>query len=219
MAEGTQGLVDAWPLFGLVVRSERLELRLPREDELVELLELAKSGIHDTDYMPFGFAWTDQASPQLEHSFMQYHWRIRSAWSADEWVLDFGVWFEGRLVGSQGMRGEKFAVFKSIGTGSWLARRNQGLKIGREMRSAVLSFAFDHLGAEQATSAAFMDNAPSVGVSRSLGYADNGFQWMAPRGVPRQEQRFLMTREMWHSRERPPITVEGFDACRAMFGL
>lgn len=213
------GPVDAWPLFGLVVRSERLELRMPREDELVELLVLAKSGIHDADFMPFGFAWSDQASPHLERSFMQYHWRTRSSWSVDEWVLDFGVWFEGRLVGTQGMRGEKFAVFKNVGTGSWLAQRNQGLKIGREMRSAALSFAFDHLGAEQATSEAFMDNAPSMGVSRSLGYADNGFQWMAPRGVPRQEQRFLMTRQMWESRERPPITVEGFDACREMFGI
>jgi len=219
MVEGGAGLVDAWPLFGLVVRSERLELHVPREDELVELLALAKSGIHDADFMPFGFAWTDQSSPQLERSFMQYHWRTRSSWSVDEWVLDFGVWFEGRLVGTQGMRGERFTLFKSVGTGSWLARRHQGLKIGREMRSAVLSFAFDHLGAERATSEAFMDNAPSIGVSRSLGYADNGFRWMAPRGVARQEQQFLMTRDMWESRRRPPITVEGFGSCREMFGI
>ena len=134
-------------------------------------------------------------------------------------MLDLGVWLDGRLVGSQGVRAERFAVFKSMGTGSWLAREHQGLKIGREMRSAILSFAFDHLGAEQATSEAFLDNAPSIGVSRSLGYADNGYQWMAPRGVPRQEQRFLMTREMWQSRERPPVSVEGFDACREMFGI
>ena len=150
---------------------------------------------------------------------MQYHWRTRSAWSADEWTLDLAVWADGRLAGSQGIRAEKFGVFKSVGTGSWLGRGFQGLKIGREMRAAALSFAFDHLGAQQATSEAFMDNAPSIGVSRSLGYADNGYQWMAPRGVPRQEQRFLMTREMWQSRERPPIEVSGLDACRDMFGI
>jgi len=219
MEEGRLEIVDAWPLFGLVVRTARLELRLPREDELGELLALTKAGIHDADFMPFGFAWTDQSSPQMERGFMQYHWRTRSSWSADEWVLDFGVWADGQLVGSQGMRGEKFSVFKSVGTGSWLGRGFQGRKIGVEMRAAVLAFAFDHLGAERATSEAFMDNAPSIGVSRSLGYADNGYQWMAPRGVARQEQRFLMTREMWHSRERPPITVTGLDACRDMFGI
>ncbi len=213
------GLVDAWPLFGLVVRSERLELRLPREDELVELLALAKSGIHDADFMPFGFAWTDQSSPQLERSFMQYHWRTRGAWSADDWTLDLGVWTDGQLVGTQGLHGERFAVFKSVGTGSWLERRHQGLKIGREMRSAVLSFAFDHLGAERATSEAFMDNGPSIGVTRSLGNADNGYRWMAPRGVARQEQQFLMTREKCESPERQSITVDGFDACREMIGI
>src|SRR5436190_6478135 len=93
-------LVAAWPIFGLVIRTPRLELRLPMEDELVELLELAKAGIHAADSMPFGFAWTDQPSPQLERAFMQYHWRMRSSWSVDEWVLDFGVWADGRLVGS-----------------------------------------------------------------------------------------------------------------------
>ena len=66
MMEDRSALADAWPLFGLVIHTPRLELRLPTEVELVEMLELAKAGIHDADAMPFGFAWTDQPSPQLE---------------------------------------------------------------------------------------------------------------------------------------------------------
>ena len=217
--DATDSILDAWPLFGLVIRSERLELRVPRENELADLLALAASGVHDEEYMPFGFAWTDKRSPQFEREFMQYHWSTRASWSVDLWILDFGVWLDGRIVGTQGMRGDKFVLFRSVGTGSWLGREFQGLKIGREMRSAVLSFAFEHRGAQRATSEAFMDNAPSLGVSRSLGYAENGVRWMAPRGVARQEQQFLMTREAWYSRERPPITVEGLDACRDMFGI
>ena len=219
MEQDRDPLVAAWPLFGLVIRTPRLELRLPRETELVDLLGLAKQGIHDADYMPFGFAWTDKPSPQFERDYMQYHWSTRSGWSAAEWVLDLAVWSDGQLVGTQGIRGEKFAMFKSVGTGSWLAQEFQGRKIGLEMRAAVLAFAFDHLGAERATSEAFTDNAASIGVSRSLGYADNGLQWMAPRGVAREEIRFLMTRDMWHSRERPQIKVSGLDACRDMFGI
>ncbi len=110
-------------------------------------------------------------------------------------------------------------MFKWVGTGSYLGRGFQGLKIGLEMRAAVLAFSFDHLGAERATSEAFTDNAASIGVSRSLGYADNGVRWMAPRGVAREEIRFLMTRDMWQSRERPPISVSGLDACRDQFGI
>jgi RimJ/RimL family protein N-acetyltransferase len=219
MDEDRSGLVAAWPLFGLVIRSERLELRLPTESELVKLLELAKTGIHDAEFMPFGFAWTDKPSPQFERDYMQYHWRTRAEWKNDDWNLDLGVWLDGELVGTQGIHGMNFPVFRSVGTGSWLSRVFQGRRIGAEMRSAVLSFSFDHLGAERATSEAFMDNAQSIGVSRSLGYADNGYRWMAPRGIARQEQMFLMTREMWYSRPRADISVDGLDACRDMFGI
>lgn len=34
------------PLYGLRVRTPRLELRLPDDDELVELFTLAETGIH-----------------------------------------------------------------------------------------------------------------------------------------------------------------------------
>jgi RimJ/RimL family protein N-acetyltransferase len=220
MEEGSRSaLSGAWPLFDLAIRTSRLELRLPTEDELIDLLAVAKAGIHDADYMPFGFAWTDMPSPQLERGFMQYHWRKRAEWSVDSWTLDFGVWVDGKICGSQGIHGDGFQTFKRVGTGSYLGKHYQGRKIGLEMRAAVLSFSFDYLSAEWATSEAFMDNSASIGVSRSLGYADNGVRWMAPRGVARQEQMFLMTREMWQSRERPPIEVTGLDACRDMFGI
>jgi RimJ/RimL family protein N-acetyltransferase len=169
--------------------------------------------------MPFGFAWTDIQPPHFERNFMQYHWNSRGTWGADLWVLDFAVWAEGTLVGTQGLRGEKFNVMRTVGTGSWLGREYQGQGIGKEMRSAVLSFAFDYLGADWATTSAFMDNVSSSGVSRALGYVEDGHERLAPRGEARDMLRFLMTRDMWYSRERPPISVEGFDECRDMFGI
>ena len=68
-------------------------------------------------------------------------------------------------------------------TGSWLGRRFQGRGLGKEMRAAVLGFAFDGLGAEVAETSAFLDNLPSNGVSRALGYEENGFGSLAPEGV------------------------------------
>lgn len=208
-----------WPLFDVVIRTSRLELRLPTEDELVQLLELAKGGIHPAEEMPFGFAWTDLPSPQFERNFMQYHWGTRGSWKPELWTLDLAVWVDGTLVGTQGLHGENFPVMRTVGTGSWLGRAYQRKGIGREMRSAVLAFAFDHLGAERATSDVFVDNHRSQGVSRALGYIDNGRTWLAPRGVAREEIRFLMTAEMWRSRDRLGTTVGGLDACRDMFGI
>ena len=76
---------------------------------------------------------------------------------------------DGEPIGTQGVGAEKFAIFRTVDTGSWLGRAFQGLGYGKEMRAAVLSFAFDGLGAQVADTEAFLDNAPSNGVSRSLG--------------------------------------------------
>ncbi len=88
------------------------------------------------------------------------------------------------------------------------------------MRSAVLSLAFDGLGALAAESSAFPDNLASNGVSRALGYEANGIGSLAPQGVARESQRFRMSVAGWRSlpRPRPPVTIEGLDACREMFG-
>jgi len=208
-----------WGLYHLRIWTERLELRLPNEDELLQLLGLASSGIHDPNEMPFGFAWTDQPSPLFERSFLQYHWSTRATWSAGKWSLDLGVWFEGRLVGTQSIDATQFNILHSVSTGSWLGREFQGRGIGKEMRSAVLGFAFDHLGAWWATSGAFAENPASSAVSRSLGYEQDGIDVLAPRGEARELIRFRMNADQWRARERPRVDVAGLEHCYDMFGL
>jgi len=211
-------LVDAWPLFGLRIRSERLVLRLPTDDDLLALLDLAKAGIHPADEMPFGVAWSVEPSPAFERGFVAYHWVSRGGWSVDDWALNLLVESDGQPIGSQSIVAKAFAVHRTVDTGSWLGRAYQGRGFGREMRSAVLAFAFDGLGARYAESSAFLDNAASNAVSRGLGYEDNGRGALAPQGVSRETQRFRMSAEGWRSRPRPPVTIEGLDLCRELFG-
>lgn len=52
-------LTDVWPLFGLVLRTPRLELRLPSLEQLARLGRLADEGVHDPALMPFLAPWTD----------------------------------------------------------------------------------------------------------------------------------------------------------------
>ncbi len=208
-----------WGLFELRLWTERLELRLPTEAELVDLLLLAKSGIHDPNEMPFGFPWTDQPSPMMERSFFQYHWSTRASWAADNWNLDLGVWFEGRLVGNQSVGAKQFKQLRTVSSGSWLAAEFQGRGIGKEMRSAVLGFAFDYLGAWWAVSGSFVDNPASAAVSRSLGYHDDGIEVLAPRGEARELMRWRMSADDWHARDRPTLEVAGLEHCWDMFGV
>jgi RimJ/RimL family protein N-acetyltransferase len=111
-----------------------------------------------------------------------------------------------------------FAVYRTVETGSWLGQAFQGRGYGKEMRSAILAFAFDGLGSRFAESGAFLDNDRSNGVSRGLGYAENGRDEFAPRGVARPHQRWQMTAEAWRSRERPTVAIDGLDRCRDLFG-
>lgn len=209
---------NPWALYDLRIWTERLELRLPTETELYQLLDLARSGIHDPNEMPFGFAWTDQPSPQFERSFMQYHWSTRASWSPGKWSLDLGVWTDGKLLGTQGIDAENFAVLRSCSTGSWLARQFQGQGIGKEMRQAVLGFAFDHLGAVWARSGSFRENPASAAVSRAVGYDEDGMDVLAPRGEPSELVRWRMHVEQWRARERPHVEVAGLERCWDMFG-
>jgi RimJ/RimL family protein N-acetyltransferase len=211
-------LVDAWPLFGLRIRSERLVLRLPTDDDLLALLDVAKAGIHPADEMPFGVAWSVEPSPAFERGFVAHHWVSRGGWSVDDWALNLLVESDGQPIGSQSIVAKAFALHRTVDTGSWLGRAYQGHGFGKEMRSAVLAFAFDGLGARYAESSAFLDNAASNAVSRGLGYEDNGRGALAPQGVSRETQRFRMTAEGWRSRPRPPVAIEGLDACRELFG-
>ena len=212
-------LESAWPLFGLRLRSERLVLRLPTDDDLVELLALAKAGIHPPGEMPFGVAWSTQPSPDFERGFMQHHWLRRATWTPDDWWLNLMVELDGVPIGSQSIHGDRFAMTRTVDTGSWLGRDFQGQGHGKEMRAAVLAFAFDGLAARLATTEAFVDNAASGGISRSLGYAESGFGSLAPEGVARETRRFRMTVVDWRSRPRPRLVIEGLEACREMFGV
>lgn len=211
-------LETAWPLFGLRLRSENLVLRLPRDEDMPAFIDLAKAGIHPPDEMPFGVAWSVVPSPAFEHGFVQHHWLMRATWTPEAWTLNLMVELDGSAIGTQTLAAKDFAIHRTVDTGSWLGRAFQGRGFGKEMRSAVLSLAFEGLGARVAESSAFLDNLASSGVSRALGYTDNGRGSLAPQGVARETQRFRITVDDWRSRPRPPVAIDGLEACRELFG-
>ena len=202
------------PLFGLRLRTPRLELRVPDEEELEQLYEVAACGIHPPQEMPFGVAWTDDLTRE---GFLDYHRALRASWSPTAWRIDFGVWEDGEVVGVQGIAADRFEQERVVHTGSWLGRRFQGRGIGTEMRTAVLELAFGPLGAVAVTSSAFAANAASRRVSEKLGYAVVGRNTMSPRGVPQPHLLLRLERDRW--RGAPfPVAIEGAAACLPLFG-
>jgi RimJ/RimL family protein N-acetyltransferase len=206
-----------WPLFNLVVRTPRLEVRLPREDEFGALLDLIAAGIHDAATMPFLNPWTDLPLPRRERESAQWWWRQRAQWSVDNWSYAGAVYVEGRVVGVQDMAAVDFARVRSVSTGSWLGRRHQGQGLGKEMRQAILHLAFAGLGAEEAHSGAFFDNVASLATSRSVGYEENGRERKRRRDGIDNIIRLRLTRAAWEARRRDDIEIIGLDGCLDMF--
>jgi RimJ/RimL family protein N-acetyltransferase len=208
----------AWPLYDLRLRTPALELRVPTEDELVALCQVARAGIHDPATMPFDVPWTDKASPRFEREFLQHHWAQRAQWSPQRWTLALAVFQDGQPIGFQDLGADNFMVIREVNTGSWLGRAFQGQGYGKQMRAAVLHLAFAELDAVAARSGAFADNPSSLAVSRALGYQENGVGRTAPRGEPRDRIDLRLTRQRWQDHRHCPVEVAGLDSCRDMFG-
>ncbi len=209
---------EPWPLRHLVLRTPRLELRPDDDEGLRELVEEAHHGVHPPDRMPFLVPWTDADPRELGRRTLQYFWETRSHLAPENWTINFLVRSEGRVIGTQGLIGRDFRIVREAETGSWIGLRHQGRGIGTEMRAAVLAFAFDHLGAVRARSAAFADNAASHRVSAKLGYRPDGSTWVARRGRPAEDVRLVLApadfvRPGW------TLQVEGVGPCRELLGL
>ena len=216
----TRGMSSShWPLFDIRVRTPRVELRPPDEATMFALVDLADKGVHDPDFVPFLRAWTLEPDGERQRHSMQYYWRCWSGWSVEFWELPFAVRVDGELVGVQGMLAHSFQVTRTFETGSWLGLAHQGQGIGKEMRAAILHFGFDGLGALRADTGAIEGNDRSVGVTRALGYVDNGQTVKDRDGERILCNEFRMERADWETRRRDDIEIEGLAGCLPMFGL
>jgi RimJ/RimL family protein N-acetyltransferase len=208
-----------WPLFDLRLRTARLELRLPTDDEVAALAAVAKAGIHGPDEMPFASPWSIMPSPEFDRGFIQHHWAARAEWTPENWHLALVAFQDGAPIGAQSLYARDFARLRMVHSGSWLGRDHQRQGLGTEMRAALLALSFEGLGADVAETEAFLDNPGSLGVSQRLGYEDNGIGRLSPEGTPRDVQRFRLTAARWRTIDRPRVSIEGLDGCLDMFGV
>jgi RimJ/RimL family protein N-acetyltransferase len=198
----------------------RLELRYVDDELGAKLAELAVQGIHDPGFMPFSVPWTDAEVEHIRPNTMKYFWQCRINTGPVTWELPFAVIADGTVVGSAFLSAKEFPVLREFNTGSWLGLAHQGFGLGRELREAALHLGFAGLGATLALTAAFGDNAPSLGVTHSLGYSANGSSRTTRRGESAESLHFSLTADDWTNRlRRQDVLIEGLDECRSLLGL
>lgn len=212
-------LSELWPPYGLKITTQRLELRLPDETELVKIAHLAGAGIHHPHERPFLTPWTDGSHEDRARVVLQDHWHGLATWRVTAWELGLGVFAGGEPIGMVNLRARDFPVVREVTTSAWLGLAHQCKGYGTEARAGLLTLAFDHLGANAALTEVFQDNHASQGVSRKLGYQHDGISVDARGDEAVTSDRLRLTRQRWFGQERPAARVDGFPACRTVFGV
>jgi RimJ/RimL family protein N-acetyltransferase len=210
--------LPAWPLYDLRLHCRDVALRPVREEDLAHLAEVLPD-----DY---------ELNPRAEHLsgldaaidririFTQERWRAQGAWSPSAWCLYFAVEYGGQIVGEQALRANDFPVVRTVDSASWLIPAVRGRGIGVAMRMAVLGLAFDNLGARAAITSATADNGASLGVSRRIGYVDNGVSVNVGHNGAFELTHLRLTAPDWEaSGLGEEVTVAGLGPSLAWFGV
>jgi RimJ/RimL family protein N-acetyltransferase len=209
-----------WPLLDLRITTGDLELRPLVEADLAEVVRALPA---DLELNPHATRFAVAEDVHRAVVVHQEYWRSYGTWTVDAWRFHLAVRRDGELLGLQELEGNDFPTLRTVDSSSWLVPEARGSGLGKVMRRAVLSLAFDHLGALAAITSAWHDNHASLGVSRSLGYRPNGESLMAREGADQGVDTLVhlrMTRGDWlASGGSVGVTVEGVDACRPWFGV
>ena len=204
-------------MFGLRLRCRDVVLRSVREEDLPHLAAILPD---DYELNPRAelLSGLDVAANR-RRVLCQDYWRALGTWSPTAWCLNFAVDYGGDMVGVQTVEANDFPTVRTVDSASWLVRPVRGRGIGVAMRMAVLGLAFDHLDAWAAITSARTDNGPSLGVSRRIGYTDNGVSLNASHQGAVLLFHLRLTAQAWSSsglgRE---VTVEGLAPCLPWFG-
>lgn len=204
-----------WPLFGIRLRYRDVLLRPMREADVPDLAAMLPGDVgHDPRLPMFPSQTFEENERRL---FCQSYWRSMGTWDPSAWSLHFVVSLDGRPVGVQTLEATNFPALRTVDSASWLIPAARGRGAGVAMRTAVLGLAFDHLGAVAAISSATLANAASLGVSRRIGYAENGRSRIVDTsGEVVELQNFLLTAGRWPG---APVEVTGLTPARPWFGL
>ncbi|MFE9801480.1 GNAT family N-acetyltransferase [Streptomyces goshikiensis] len=207
-----------WPLTALQLTTADLVLRLPSDDELDALAEVAADGVVPDDVVYFPQPWASAPPVERARSVVQNHWWARGDWTRENWRLLLAVFLDGQVIGQQNLSARDFAITGEARTGFWLGSRSQGQGYGTQMRAAALALAFDGLGAARVTSTAFADNAASRAVSRRFGYRPNGVHRIAVEGRPYDAHEEVIEAADWHGfASVAPVGIAGLSDCIPLF--
>ena len=90
-------LVEAYPPFGLRITHDDMTLRVFRDADMPEYLDLLSAPIFAEENVDWFFPWCEAPVPERRRNAIQAHWGWRSGFRPESWTLAFGVYVGGVL--------------------------------------------------------------------------------------------------------------------------
>ncbi len=212
-------LAEIWPFYGLIVKTERLEMRVPLEGELVELAKVARV-IQPEGEQPYQWPWMYEPSPKMELELFRQCRKNFVHWDRDDWKFELGVFLDGKPIGIQTLLARNFKITKRVEHGAWLGLEYHSQGYGTEARIAMLELVFERMGALEAHSDYLEGNKKSAGVSYKLGFVDNGKEYAEHCGEQVIRHYVTLTREVWQKSMHPSgASITGYEPCLEWMGI
>ncbi|MFF2405951.1 hypothetical protein [Streptomyces sp. NPDC058092] len=99
-----------WPLTALQLTTPELVLRLPSDDELDALAQVAADGVVPDGAVYFPQPWAFAPPTERARSVVQNHWWARGDWTCENWRLLLAVFRDGQVISQQNLSARDFAT-------------------------------------------------------------------------------------------------------------
>jgi RimJ/RimL family protein N-acetyltransferase len=203
-------------LFRLTLKTSRLVLRVPTEEEIEGLAQVAANGIQKPGESHFHDDRLYGSFEDIKKFLLEEIQKRATECDKEDWQLPFAIFYEGKPVGMVTMYSKQFYIAKGFGVSYWIGLPFQRKRIGTETVRTVLSLGFDGLGAREAYGGAWSDNIPSLRVMEKLGFIFNGEYWMVRQGKAVKDKRMRLPKEHWIKPN--DILIEGLESCLHILG-
>jgi RimJ/RimL family protein N-acetyltransferase len=211
-------LTAVWPLFGLNIKTPRLEMRLSYGNDLSDIAAAARH-IRRPEEPQFQKAWMYDPSPVMERELFRRYWKNLAEFTPEKWRLSLIAYLNNQPVGMQDLWAEGFLTNRTVITGSWLTLDHQSKGLGTEMRAGALKLAFAVLGATEAKTDFIEGNNKSEAISKKLGYIREKVGESERDGQKVAKYYMTLTREAWEKQHPEDYIVSGVENCLELFGL
>lgn len=208
----------AYPQYRLIIKTPRLELKIPTELEILDLAKVAEEGIQIPDEPHFqDESLYNKPAEIIKLNLVESIIHNIQDWDKDNWQLPLGVFYENKPIGMQTIYAKQFPIARGFGCGYWIGLKYQGKGFGTEILKAILAFGFDGLNAREAYLGAWADNSASIHIMEKIGFIPNGEYWLERDGKATKDKRMRLPKEHWNKQN--DVVFEGLDSCTELFGL